>query len=282
MPLVSVVVPVLDDAEHLARCLDALAVQTLPADEIVVVDNGSSDDSAAVARAAGATVLREPVRGIARASARGYDHASGDVLVRLDADSVPPPGWIAEAVRLLDTPGVVAVTGPGRPRDGGALLRRVWDGLYMRPYFVLMWSALSRPPLFGSAMAMRRDTWTAIRRRAHRDDPEVHDDVDLSMQLDPAWQVLADPALTVEVSARPLSGAASVLRRTRRAFHTFRVNGRRANPVRRWARRLRAAAHAPGPGALPAVPPPSGPPVSPVVTGRAPARPAARTGTAPR
>ncbi|MDM7893125.1 glycosyltransferase family 2 protein [Curtobacterium caseinilyticum] len=244
MPSVSVVVPVLDDADHLARCLAALAVQTTPADEVLVVDNGSTDDSAAVARAAGATVLHEPVRGIARASARGYDHASGDVIVRLDADSVPPSGWIADAVRLLDGPGVVAVTGPGRPRDGGAVVRRVWSLLYMGPYFVLMWSALGRPPLFGSATAMRRDTWTAIRGRAHRDDPEVHDDVDLSMQLDPAWRVVADVALTVEVSARPLSGVASVVRRTRRAFHTFRVNGRRANPVRRWARRFRVALRA--------------------------------------
>ncbi|PZF55603.1 glycosyltransferase family 2 protein [Curtobacterium sp. MCSS17_008] len=241
---VSVVVPVLDDSEHLARCLDALATQTYPVAEVVVVDNGSSDDSAEVARAAGATVLHEPVRGIARASARGYDHASGDVLVRLDADSVPPPGWIAAAVHLLGSPEVVAVTGPGRPREGGRVLRRVWDGLYMGPYFVLVWAALGRPPLFGSATAMWRATWTSVRGRAHRDDPEVHDDVDLSMQLDPAWRVLVDRALTVEVSARPLSGAASVARRTRRAFHTFRVNGRRANPVRRWARRARVALRA--------------------------------------
>lgn len=244
MPQVSVVVPVLDDAEHLARCLDALAAQTHPVHEVLVVDNGSTDDSAEVARAAGATVLHEPVRGIASASARGYDRASGDVIARLDADSVPPPGWIAESVRLLERPGVVAVTGPGRPREGGRVLRRLWDGLYMGPYFVLMWSALGRPPLFGSAMAMHRATWLAARCRAHRDDPEVHDDVDLSMQLDPAWHVVAARSLTVEVSARPLSGAASVARRTRRAFHTFRVNGRRANPVRRWARRGRVALRA--------------------------------------
>ena len=241
MPQVSVVVPVLDDAEHLTRCLEALAAQTLRPVEVVVVDNGSTDDSVDVARAAGATVLHEPVRGIARASARGYDHATGSVIARLDADSVPPPGWIAEVVRLLGTPGVVAVTGPGRPWGGGPVLRTVWDGLYMGPYFVLMWSALGRPPLFGSAMAMHRDTWAAIRGRAHRDDPDVHDDVDLSMQLDPAWRVVVDRSLTVAVSARPLSGAASALVRTRRAFHTFRVNGRRANPARRWARRVREA-----------------------------------------
>jgi glycosyltransferase involved in cell wall biosynthesis len=239
---VSVVIPVRDDAVHLRRCLDALAMQSVVADEVIVVDNGSRDDSAAVAQAAGTIVLTERVRGIARASARGYDRASGDVLVRLDADSVPPPGWIADALRLLDDPEVVAVTGPGCPHDGSPVVGRVWDAVYMRPYFALMWAALGRPPLFGSAMAIRRDTWLAIRSRAHRLDPEVHDDVDLSMQLDPAWRVVADPALTVQVSARPFSGLGSAVLRTRRAFHTFRVNGRRANPVRRWARRARVAA----------------------------------------
>ncbi|GAA3341092.1 glycosyltransferase family A protein [Curtobacterium pusillum] len=238
---VSVVVPVRDDAVHLCRCLDALAEQSVAADEVIVVDNGSRDDSAAVARAAGAVVLTERVRGIARASARGYDRASGDVIVRLDADSVPPPGWIAAAVRLLDDPAVVAVTGPGRPRDGGPVVSRLWDVVYMRPYFVLMRAALGRPPLFGSAMAMRRRTWLAVRTHVHREDAEVHDDVDLSMQLDPGWRVVADPALEVQVSARPLSSLPSALLRTRRAFHTFRVNGRRANPVRRWARRARVA-----------------------------------------
>ncbi|WP_420369568.1 glycosyltransferase family 2 protein [Curtobacterium sp. L1-20] len=242
MPRVSVVVPVRDDAVLLRRCLGALSAQTVPPDEVVVVDNGSRDDSAAVAQGAGATVLTERVRGIARASARGYDHATGDVLVRLDADSVPPPGWIADALRLLEDPGVVAVTGPGRPRDGGPVVRRVWDALYMGPYFVLMWSALGRPPLFGSATAMRRETWLAVRSRVHRQDAEVHDDVDLSMQLDPGWRVVADRALTVQVSARPFDGFGSAVLRTRRAFHTFRVNGRRANPVRRWARRARVAA----------------------------------------
>ena len=241
---VSVVVPVRDDAEHLRRCLQSLAEQSHPADEVVVVDNGSRDDGAEVARAAGAVVLDEPVRGIARASARGYDHATGDVIVRLDADSVLPPGWIARAVGLLAEPGVVAVTGPGRPHDGGPVVRRVWDAVYMGPYFVLVRAALGRPPLFGSAMAMHRSTWRAVRGRVHRTDPEVHDDIDLSMQLDPAWRVLATPALTVEVSARPLQGWSSALVRTRRAFHTFRVNGRRANPVRRWARRYRVTVRA--------------------------------------
>lgn len=241
MPTVSVVVPVLDDAEHLHRCLVALAAQSRPPDEVLVVDNGSSDDGVRIARSLGARVVTEPERGIPRAASRGYDEATGDLIARLDADSTPPTGWLARVVELFDDPSVAAVTGPGRPHGGGPLARAVWDTVYMRPYFVLMWAALARPPLFGSAMAMRRTTWLAVRDRVHRADPEVHDDVDLSMQLDPGARVLADPALEVGVSARPLRSLPSVVRRTRRAFRTFRVNGRRANPVRRWARRIRAA-----------------------------------------
>ncbi|PZE79406.1 glycosyltransferase family 2 protein [Curtobacterium sp. MCBD17_032] len=244
MPSVSVVIPVRNDAEHLRRCLAALAAQSRPADELVVVDNGSSDDSAAVARAAGAVVRHEPVRGIARTASLGYDAASGDVIVRLDADTVPPPGWIATALDLLDDPAVVAVSGPGRPFDAGPVVRVLWPVLYMWPYFVLVHGALGRPPLFGSAAAIRRATWLAVRDRVHRDDPDVHDDIDLSMQFDPAWRVLVDRALTVRVSARPFSSLPSAVLRTRRAFHTFRVNGRRATPARRWARRFRVALRA--------------------------------------
>jgi glycosyltransferase involved in cell wall biosynthesis len=241
MPSVSVVIPVRDDVDHLRRCLAAVAEQTRLPDEVVVVDNGSSDDSAAVARSAGAVVCDEPERGIARASARGYDTASGDVIVRLDADSIPPRHWVATALALLEDPEVVAVTGPGRPVDAGRVVRATWPVLYMGPYFVLMRGALARPPLFGSATAFRRSAWLTVRGHAHRDDPEVHDDIDLSMQFDPSWRVLANPALTVGVSARPFSSLPSAVLRTRRAFHTFRVNGRRASPARRWARRVRVS-----------------------------------------
>ena len=57
MSTISVVIPVYNDAALLRRCLEALAAQTRRADEIVVVDNGSTDDSAEVARRGGARVV---------------------------------------------------------------------------------------------------------------------------------------------------------------------------------------------------------------------------------
>ena len=58
MSTLSVVIPSLNDAHMLKDCLDALAAQTRAPDEVIVVDNGSADDTAGIARAAGARVSR--------------------------------------------------------------------------------------------------------------------------------------------------------------------------------------------------------------------------------
>ena len=82
LPSVSVVIPVKDDAVALRSCLEVLTRQSLAPLEIVVVDNGSSDDSAAVAMAYGARVVAEPSPGIPAAASTGYDAARGEVIAR--------------------------------------------------------------------------------------------------------------------------------------------------------------------------------------------------------
>ena len=79
----------LRDAAFLDACLTALAAQTRPANRIIVVDNGSTDDSADVARRHGAELSFEPLVGIWPAAAHGYDLAleDADIIARLDADS---------------------------------------------------------------------------------------------------------------------------------------------------------------------------------------------------
>jgi glycosyltransferase involved in cell wall biosynthesis len=83
---VSVVVPAHNEAEHVATVVQA-AKATPDVDEVIVVDDGSRDDTAAVARREGADVVRhDGNRGKGAAMRTGRDRAKGDVLIYLDAD----------------------------------------------------------------------------------------------------------------------------------------------------------------------------------------------------
>lgn len=225
MCTISVVVPSLDDASMLRRCLADLAAQTRAADEIIVVDNGSVDDTAAVAVAAGAIVVSEPTRGVLHATARGFDAATGDFIGRLDADSRPAPDWVARIATRFDAdPTLSALTGTGDFYGCGATARFLGRHVYLGGYFWFMGMIIGRTPLFGSNFAVRRRTWADARERIHIDDPRAHDDLDLSFVLDPDAGVEFDPRLHVGVSARPLESFEGMRRRAAWAFHLVGVN----------------------------------------------------------
>jgi glycosyltransferase involved in cell wall biosynthesis len=107
--LASVIVPARDAAETLSRTLAGLAVQQLDGEhEVIVVDDGSSDDTAEIAARAGVRVVRNPsALGPGASRNRGVAAASGAALAFTDADCVPAPGWLAAGVRALETSGIV-------------------------------------------------------------------------------------------------------------------------------------------------------------------------------
>jgi glycosyltransferase involved in cell wall biosynthesis len=84
--LVSVVVPVYDGATFLAECIESLLAQDHPEVEVVVVDDGSSDGSAAIAERLGARVLRRPHEGLAPTRNAGIAAARGALIGFCDAD----------------------------------------------------------------------------------------------------------------------------------------------------------------------------------------------------
>jgi GT2 family glycosyltransferase len=108
---VAVVVPVRNGRDMVRECVTACLAQTRPPDELFVVDNGSRDDTADLARAAGATVIREPVRSSFRARNRGWESASADIIAFTDVDCVPKPNWLAELTEPFVDPSVAAVGG---------------------------------------------------------------------------------------------------------------------------------------------------------------------------
>ena len=149
--LTSVVIPAYNEEQYLGRCLAALARQTYPADrfEVIVVDNGSTDTTAEIARRyGGVRVITKPRKGVARARQAGFAAARGAVIASTDADTVVPPFWVARIAEYFRAdPALGAVYGPVYWPDG-----RQMEQLLVR-YLITCVGQQPRPaqPLVGAA-----------------------------------------------------------------------------------------------------------------------------------
>ncbi len=135
----SVVIPALNEAGYLGETLPRLAASIHALElqgscqvEVIVVDNASTDRTAAIARDLGATVIREPIRNIARARNAGARVARGEALVFLDADTLMPPTVLPRVASAMSDP--LCVGGAVDARHNAS---RLWVRLYLRLWRVL-------------------------------------------------------------------------------------------------------------------------------------------------
>lgn len=119
------IIPCRDSSHSLPSCLEALAQQTMPHEnyEVIVVDDGSSDETSIMAERFGVQVVRQEHAGPAAARNRGAKHAKGEILLFTDSDCVPREDWLEEMIRPFQTPGIVGVKGAYRTRQRGLVPR---------------------------------------------------------------------------------------------------------------------------------------------------------------
>jgi succinoglycan biosynthesis protein ExoA len=110
-PLVSVVVAARDSATTLPACLQALASQDYPQVEVIVVDDGSGDDTAAVAESAGVHVVKTPPVGASAARNLGIGRARGEIVAFTDGDCVADPGWVRALAEAIESSGATGAGG---------------------------------------------------------------------------------------------------------------------------------------------------------------------------
>ena len=137
---ISIVVPAFNEERLLGESLSRINLaagafqQRGWATELIVCDNNSTDRTAQIARAAGATVVFEPVNQIARARNRGADAATGDWLLFVDADSHPSADLFADVADAIDS---------GRCLAGGATVsldKKYW----LAELITMVWNFASR------------------------------------------------------------------------------------------------------------------------------------------
>jgi glycosyltransferase involved in cell wall biosynthesis len=211
-PTVSIVIPAWNEASTIRACLEAALLQTVAAHEILVVDNRSTDATAEIVRDVQLENPGAPIRyleqhgeqGLVPTRNFGLDQATGEVIGRIDADSILEPDWVEQVSRAFEDAGVSAATGPVHYYD--MPLRRF--GLKADDTVRQLVLRLTRDYhfLFGSNMALRRQAWLEIRSDTCRDEADVlHEDIDLSVHLaQHRLRIVYVPTMVSGMSARRL------------------------------------------------------------------------------
>jgi GT2 family glycosyltransferase len=134
-PTMSFVIPVRNDAQRLEHCLRSIRAGRPSGGEIeiVVADNGSTDHSAAVARAAGAAVILLPDVRLGELRNRAVASARGELLAFVDADHEIGPDWIPAAISVLADESVAAAGAACRPPSPATWVQRLYDRLRRHP-----------------------------------------------------------------------------------------------------------------------------------------------------
>jgi glycosyltransferase involved in cell wall biosynthesis len=165
---ITTIVCAYNESQLLPACLFSLLAQTRPPDQIIVINNASTDGTGRVARSiAGVTVIDEPRRGLVVARETARRHAAGEILAYIDADCRVPLQWLERVERrFLQRDGLIAVSGPYRFYDwdlGSRLLLRAYDVLVAPPTHAFVHHALGLGAvLYGGNFAVRREALTKI------------------------------------------------------------------------------------------------------------------------
>ncbi|UFS69123.1 glycosyltransferase [Geomonas sp. RF6] len=126
--LFSIIIPAKNEEQNIGRCLASIFATECHADdfEVVVVDNGSSDDTARIAREMGAIVYVVPGWTIGALRNLAASRTTGEILAFIDADCTVSPTWLSDAARHLATPEVVCFGSPPQVPPDATWVQRAW------------------------------------------------------------------------------------------------------------------------------------------------------------
>lgn len=232
---VSIVIPVYNEAERLAVCLEAIGRQSVKPFEVFVVDNNSTDGSVRVAESFDfVTVVRESKQGVLHARNRGFDLAKAEIIGRIDADTLLPPDWVRNVLEIFASRQVSAVSGSAHYYDFA--LDKLADRIDGRLRGYLAGRLGKDNFLWGANMAVRKSDWQRVRNNLCARGT-IHEDFDLGIHLERAGlEVIYRPELNAGVSSRRVdTGFRSYVRYSLVAPQTYAAHqlkrGRHMYPV---------------------------------------------------
>lgn len=198
---ISIVIPVYNEEDQLGICLDAISLLNPAPYEVIVVDNNSTDNSVAVAeRYSFVRVVHENKQGVVHARTRGFNESEGDIIARIDADSILPSNWLETVEQVFADPTISASSGEAHYYGVAAADFIDTIDLYFRAK--LGRNLKNKVFLWGSNMAIRKEAWNNVKGHLC-EKGDMHEDYDLAIHLQEiGLKVTFDKRMKAGVSSR--------------------------------------------------------------------------------
>ncbi len=179
---ISLVIPVYNDGARIKQCLKAAFSQIEPFAEVIVVDNNCTDNSMAIAKKFPVRIIKEKQQGISYARNAGFNAAKYEIIARTDADSILPPNWVKIVKEAFKThPEYLAITGPVFFYD--LIIKHLASLIHNVVYYYLLKQLHGHYLVIGSNLALRKSAWNKAKKTVIMNNREVHEDLDLSIQI---------------------------------------------------------------------------------------------------
>lgn len=197
----SIVVPTYNEEKYIKNLLESVKKQTVAPVEVILVD-ASSDKTREIATKYGAKVVNQDVRRVSWARMRGFQEATGDIIISSDADTILADNYVEQVTSAFSKPGIAAIFGPVYLHDGPALFKffsRTLFSIFLR-FSVL----IRRPNLNGMNFACTKEAYT----KSGGFDPEMvtAEDVYLGAKLQKIGKIKYNSGVKVYTSARRITG----------------------------------------------------------------------------
>lgn len=197
---ISLIIPAYNEEKFIKKCLKSVFAQTEMPDEIILINNNSTDKTVEIAKKFKVKIINEKQQGISYARNRGFNEAKYEIIARCDADCVIPRSWVEQIKKNFNNKKIDALGGPLYYYDIIIPNKRIFSA-----FIKFMRAILGHYPLIGPNMIITKKIWGKVKNYVCNDNNLVHEDIDLASHINKiGGKISYDEKLINTISSRRL------------------------------------------------------------------------------
>lgn len=197
---ISLVIPAYNEEKFIKKCLESVKKQTVKPDEVLIINNNSTDKTVNIAKEFKVKIISEKQQGISFTRNRGFNEAQYEIIARCDADCILPKTWIEQIKENFKNKKIDALGGPLYYYDIILPNKKI-----IVAFIKFMKAILGHYPLIGPNMVVTKKIWNKVKNHVCNDNSLVHEDIDLAVHINKiGGKIGYDEKLISTISSRRL------------------------------------------------------------------------------